>query len=684
MSSSSSSDAGEYSDHDFSVHGDAHTDDKGFDGWGLDDEQITFDTSNNNDDDDNPEETGNSATKPALVVDDGWPSFDEPTAVVMTRSVPVGQNEEEEDDEIFEEEEQDEDVVVDEEETNNQAESLAQKKAREEMEARQAEAVAAEKKRRLDEAKRALEKSKTDSEREKREAAEAEKKRREEEEKVRKAFREQQEALQKAEKERKEAEEAAAAVKAKKPTAISPMKQQPAAPAVAPKKNADVPPIPKETIHDLNRRARETHDNQEEKVPQQKAPVSTPTAKEIDDALAKHLNEKGQFQKAARDQKVLDRLRAALDEFHQYAKTPIAERDYTFQNEFFNASSKDFTKEGTLRLQSIVDAAKKLRVGEKNEARLYYEVSPFDPSVEPLLKQLSHALCAYITSQAKVGAQQRRGVASALIADVIYKSDPENMARTAQILAVTIADILCSEAAALKIAELVSEGEKKKKFQDLRVLILGDVISFINSISASTGAASKIVNQIAAVSSSFEELAYRFSAINTEGKEKHGVNNNKRMSHGLVLSILLRQYVLYNPAVRNFTTDNDDARASLTYQSNIIVPDLIMYPEAMYDVLAGMLDGVRSSFNIVSKTEDRTRVMLIWNEIKGELNNQVGYLLRAKMEQAKVTRTAQQQQQTKTVTFETKKQTTSTNVASSIKQAPEEKFLRRFEMEDED
>lgn len=687
MSSSSSSEAGEYSDHDFSVQGDTHIDDKDFDGW--DDNPITFETDTNNKDAD--EQTGSNTTK-SVQIDESWPSFDEPVAVVMKRSVPVGQNEEEEEDEeIYEGSLQAEDIEEEEEgggeddENEQQEETPAQKKIREEMEARQAEAEAAEKKRRLEEAKRALDKSKADSEREKREAVEAEKKRREEEEKVRKAFRDQQEALKKAEKERKEADEAAAAKKTPQP---SPMKQQPPAPA----KHTEVQPIPKETIPDLNRRARETAamEDEPQQQTQQKVTSVSSTAKELDDALAKHSNDNNQFQKAVRDPKILDRLRAALDEFHQYAKTPIAERSYTFQNEFFNASSKSITNDVRMRLQEIVEAAKKLTVGEKDEDRLFYEVSPYSTAVEPLLKQLSHALCAYITSQEKVDPQQRRGVAGALIADVIVKADPENVARTTQILACTIADLLCSEAAALKIAELVSEGEKKKLFRKLRVLILNDVTAFINSINASTATAEKIMQQISVVSSSFEEIANNFTAIKTEGSQKP--STNKRMSHGMVLSILLRQYVLYNPAVRNFFTDNEDARASLVYQSNVIVPDLIMYPEAMYDVLAGMLDTIRASFNVISKTEDRTRVMLVWNQIKKELTSQVGYLSqseqapKAETKAVKATTKASEvnAQTNKSVAFDTKKQSATTPVASSIKQAPEERFLRRFEMEDSD
>lgn len=614
--STSSSEAGEYYE-DPATQIDHEFDTTGFNGWGTPAGQVIFTTK----------------SAEASAVEEEWPSLEEPRGAVMSRSEPIGVNESEEDDEIYKGEIENEEESED---SDSDSDEVASEK-------RKAETLAAEKKRRLEEAKKALEK--TQSEREKHDAEEAEQKRLEEEAKARKELLEKQEAQKKVDEERRKAEEAA-----------NQRKQQ--------EKRTTVPPIPKESMPDFNRRRAETG--------KEENPVEGfVTPKEADVVLAKHNNTPNQIAKVSRDPKTLNRLRAALEEFHNYAKKPAASRDSSFQNEFFNAKSKDITVESVARLRNVIDSMKKLQIGgdEQDSDRLLYELD--DEAVAPLevlLKNISHALCAYVTSQVHVSSERRSGLAKILIAQVTKHADEHNIARTTQILSYTIACMLLSEAAALKTAALLSSDEKKQVFISLRQKIVDDVSNFIKATNAfipSEAETKKILLQITNASALLEKAEQ--TAIGNTSKQT-------QQSRALNLSVLLRQFVRYNPAIPYVGTDNGGALALLVYQSNLLVPELIMYPEALYDVLAGMLDGLKGTFNVIDKPADRKKVIDLWNEIKESLTEQTNYLASSSKTSGPAKTT-----QPKPTLIDAKR------IASQpAKPVQEEKFLRRFEDSDEE
>jgi len=459
-----------------------------------------------------------------------------------------------------------------------------------------------------------------------------------------------------------------------------------------PSSTTKVEPIPKESIPELANRGEEADEAKEAKstesspiVQSKEMQKTLETAKDVQEILEKNLNEKNKVVDSAKDAEELKKLRDALAEFHKYAATPNDKRAVSFKNNIFNAKSKDITVSHEKRLFLALKCLEKMTalpsIGVKDADKTRFVRTTPNLSVDSLMSQLSHALAAFISSQENVPSATRRALAQALIADVTKSSSANSsVARTTLILAGTIGNMLLSEAASLKTASLVtSSQEKRTMFDGLRRKIIADVDKFVEAISVavpSAAATKKILQQISAVSENFRTAALKFSSISGHESGKSGD------SYATSLSMLLRQFTQYGPSVTEYNA-NQDFVTMLIFQANMLMPDLIMYPEATYDVLAGMLDGLKGTFNVVDSAQDRQKIIASWNQIKTDLSDQTSYL--SENSHATVAKTETKSSQPTTSKLEPKQQqppatttTKQTEKKQSAVSAQEEHFISRF------
>ena len=456
-----------------------------------------------------------------------------------------------------------------------------------------------------------------------------------------------------------------------------------------------VEPIPKESIPELADRGEEADEAKQAKSAESSPPIvqskemqkTLETAKDVQEILEKNLNEKNKVVDSAKDAEELKKLREALTEFHKYAATPNEKRAASFKNNIFNAKSKDITVSHEKRLFLALKCLEKMTalssIGVKDEDKTRFERTRPNLSVENLMSQLSHAFAAFISSQENVPSLTRRALSLALIADVVKSSSANNsVARTTLILAGTIGNMLLSEAASLKTASLVtSSPEKRAVYDGLRRKIIADVDKFVDAISAaipSAAATKKILQQVSAVSVNFSTAALKFSPVSGHEAGKSGE------SYATLLSMLLRQFTQYGPSATEFNA-NQDFVTMLVFQANMLMPDLIMYPEATYDVLSGMLDGLKGTFNVIDSAQDRQKVIAAWNQIKTDLSDQTNYLSANSHVTVSKTETKSSQPTTTTTTTKpTPKQQSpsATTKPTEKKQATvssqEEHFISRF------
>lgn len=612
MSSSSSSSYGT-DDQDVVSNVDANADhDDGFDGWGIDNE-ISFDEPAA------PAAAFSSVTnanKISSVNEEAWPEVFASKASANINTVPIGQNEADEEEDYYEGDMDDEDMTVEivkEQQTESKQsveaesedvgddddddeENASIRAVREEEEARLAQRDAEEKRRTAEQQERLLQRKKEQAEREKKEADEAANRVREEREKAERARREAELAAQKAEKERKEADQATE--KAKRDRA----------------KPAEVDPIPKETIPGYFDRTSDT--NTAASTESSPSKIVAPTnANEADVLLAQHSNAPQQIVKAQSSSHELETVKASLQQLFQYVSSPAESRAISFRNSHFSARSKDVTVNTVERVRSALSFTKNLVPTGTKTALDFDRLKP-TTNIEPLLANISQVLAAYVASQRNVESQTRRALSLALITAVIDKTDRENLANTALILAYVVGSLLISEAGQLKTAEMVAETEsKKKQFRVLRAKIVTDVNDFLSATrTAMVGGEykKKFIDSVAEISSSFPSAAekYAFAANPVFGKK----------SYGTALAMLLREFVRYNPV--NTIAVGTELLTQLLLQSFSIMPDIIIYPVAMYDVLAGMLDGIRGLLSVVDVESDRKKILEFWSVVSKALSGQ--------------------------------------------------------------
>jgi len=119
------------------------------------------------------------------------------------------------------------------------------------------------------------------------------------------------------------------------------------------------------------------------------------------------------------------------------------------------------------------------------------------------------------------------------------------------------------------------------------------------------------------------------------------------------------------------------------FQANMLMPDLIMYPEATYDVLSGMLDGLKGTFNVIDSAQDRQKVIAAWNQIKTDLSDQTSYLSANSHATVSKTETKSSQPTTTKPTQTPKQQsppatTKPTEKKQTTVSSQEEHFISRF------
>lgn len=398
-----------------------------------------------------------------------------------------------------------------------------------------------------------------------------------------------------------------------------------------------VDPIPKETLPELANRGEEGAEaaapapaTKAEPAQSKEEQKSLETAKDVQNIVEKNLNEKNAVIDSVKDLAALTRLRDALQEFHKYATTPSSSRAPTFRNQVFNARSKEITDSRTIQLRLALKCVEKMisAVGVKEADKTRFTVAPVDTSVDKLISQLSHAFCAYVSSQQALPSDQRRALAQMLIVNVVKGAMANNsVSRTTLILAATVANLLTAEAAALKTAALVSPSpQSQARYNELRAKILKDVDDFLKSISSaipSEASTKKILTSISTISEKFSAAALQFAPIACKDGEKGDA------SYATALAVLLHQFVQYGPAVTEYI-ENRDFLVLLAIQSNMLMPDLIMYPEAMYDVLSGMLTGVKGTFNVIDSPQDRAKIIEAWKAVKSIISEQHAFLVQSK------------------------------------------------------
>lgn len=424
-------------------------------------------------------------------------------------------------------------------------------------------------------------------------------------------------------------------------------------------------------------------------VESEKMQKTLETAKDVQEILEKNLNEKNKVVDSAKDVEELKKLREALKEFHQYAATPNEKRAVSFKNNIFNAKSKDITVSHEKRLFLALKCLEKMTalssIGAKEVEKVRVERTTQSVPIDGLMSQLSHAFCSFISSQENVPSATRKALTLTLMADVTNSSlETNSVAKTTLVLASTIGNMLLSEASSLKTASLVtSSQEKREMFEELRSKIVVDVEKFVKAISAavpSEAATKKILQKISVVSQKFSIAAMTFSS-NKSGKSGD--------SYATSLSKLLSQFAQYTPSAAEYNA-NQDFSSLLIFQANMLMPDLIMYHEATYDVLASMLDGLEATFNVIDSQQDRKKIITAWKQIKTELSDQNSYLTessRAKKTQTPPESTTKQQSPQPTTTTKpvakqqsppAKTTTKPTEAKQSSVSEQEEHFISRF------
>lgn len=659
MSSSSSSTYSGGDDNEFSRADEPIHEDFGFDGW--DDSEITFD--------DAPIQKTAAAPAAQIHTEEAWPDLLESAAPIKKLSMtmkPIGQKDNNDDDnadeDFYDGDMEDDENVIDEEEAmratpvptpksqteetlvvdENDIEDEDLDVEKEEDEAREAEEEAAEKKRRAEEEERTLQRKQEQADREKREADEAVAKVRAEREKAEKARRDAELAAQKAVKERKEADDAKRVAVAQqpsekeKPKPATPKPAVTATPKAAAKPAADLDPIPKESAPAFVERTDDAANMPaKSRFMQSSAAISPKSTNDYDSLLVEHAVKPLQLTNSRKDEESLNLIGDALKGLFEYVATPSSKRAPTFKNNFYVAKSKDVTSDTLTRVQSAMNFISKLKpVATDVNNRELYKKTTLETSIEPLLRNIAHTLCAYVTSQQNVPTSTRRALSQALIADVIQKSEKGQIAHAALLLAFVVGNLLLSEAAALKTAELVAETpHKKNEFHALRVRIVNEVAAFVASADYAMPTASVVkqtMESIASVSKTFDSAALKYSPTET--------NLNGHKSYGTALAVMLREYVRYNPVNRSLAEGGSAPLVQLLFQVNLLMPDTIMYPRATFDVLAGMLDGVKGALSAVDVESDRTQIIELWNRVKKLLGGQSDYLSSSSLTQQKQTK----------------------------------------------
>lgn len=344
------------------------------------------------------------------------------------------------------------------------------------------------------------------------------------------------------------------------------------------------------------------------------------TAKDIDELLKNNAKQTGQAAEAQKSAASLMKLQKALQELHAYMHEPVHSRAPVFENGFFSAQSKDVTEKSAQSVNAALGALNSLASTGKSTATSSDENEDIT-TMSDLTEKISRVLFQFISSVVAVPSEKRRAVAQALIARVVEASERMRYARTAQMIAFTLAQMLVSEAASLKTASLVaSSDEQKLLYLTLRAKILTDIENFVEKAQAvvPTDASMKnIFDKIVQISSKFASVATHYTPIsgNNDGAEK--------TSHAVELSALLRLYVRNNSATSLFEGDETDYLTTLMLNSLFLLPDTLAFPEATYDVLSGMLSGVSSVIGIIENTADRARVIAYWKEIKIILSAQI-------------------------------------------------------------
>lgn len=483
----------------------------------------------------------------------------------------------------------------------------------EQKEADAAAQVAADKKARLAKAERVLAQHKADAEREKAEAEQAA--RNEQQKRLERdaAQRDANQADADAKREQDEAIDAAQRAAAEKEALARKQKAGECGDGdVVPPR--EVEPVPRESIPEMAERVEKTSESTSSPSPSQQQQA------EVAAVVALHSKDPNQLATARHDSAAMQKLHAALKALHAYAATPAERRAARFDNGVFVALSKKITSAHVERLaRAVATLAKALPAGERT---LYQGVPPPDLAVGPLLQKISVSLAALVASQCDAPSAQRRALAQALVAAVVDSFDEAERARNIHALAFTLLQMLLSEAASLKTAALVAENAAKKaQFKALSAAIVRDVSSFVNKADAAlptSASAKKVVAQIADVSRKFPAIALRYAPIACHGCD----GGDATGSHATEFAMLMRELVLRHPAVADFS-EPDSYAATLTIHAMFLLPELVVYPQATYDILAGMLDGFAATFGSVEREAERAQVLANWKTMSDAIKAEV-------------------------------------------------------------
>ena len=142
----------------------------------------------------------------------------------------------------------------------------------------------------------------------------------------------------------------------------------------------------------------------------------------------------------------------------------------------------------------------------------------------------------------------------------------------------------------------------------------------------------KLRGQIAKTSATFGAVAAQFAPIASDSKTTSSSIADR--SHATELAVLLRAYVRFNPAQKSYKIDTNFLEP-LQVCSMYLLPELIQWPVATFDVLAGMLDGLSALLGVVEPGSDRSRVLSHWNEAISVITDQLPEVAAPVVEQKK-------------------------------------------------
>jgi hypothetical protein len=139
-----------------------------------------------------------------------------------------------------------------------------------------------------------------------------------------------------------------------------------------------------------------------------------------------------------------------------------------------------------------------------------------------------------------------------------------------------------------------------------------DVRAFVSKASAvlpSAASAKKILAQVAEVGGKFAAIALRYAPI--AGEQGGG---GAQRSHATEFAMLMRNFIRRHPVIQDKEAFSDAGgyAALLSFHSLFLLPELIVYPQATYDILAGMLDGLMATFGAIEKDDARAAVLANW------------------------------------------------------------------------